>query len=299
MVLFSLALCVSSAWATPVQAQEDMPCDDAMPAEVRGDVEALTLRGISCFEQEDYLRALGFYRRAYNISRDPLLAAAIGRSMDELGLWGTAKSYYLRYLRSGKADADGQAGIRKRLADLNERLESSSARLTFRSNPTRARVYLELGGDTRESLGVTSMSMRLAPGSYTLIFEQKGYYASTQTVNLGEGERKELDVELVPLDAAFNLDTRDRKRLGIITISSSVPVLILGFTAAGIGRRNAPPRPALEIGGFGVGALGLAGVVTGIVLTTTRAPSDRERERARRSVSPLFAPGYAGVPVTF
>ncbi|MEM1349391.1 MAG: PEGA domain-containing protein [Myxococcota bacterium] len=266
---------------------------------MRGDVEVLTLRGVSCFEQEDYLRALGYYRRAYNISRDPLLAAAIGRSMDELGLWGTAKSYYLRYLRSGKADAKGQARIRGRLAELNTRLEKNSARLLFRSNPTRARVYLELGGDTRESLGVTSMSLRLAPGTYTLVFEQKGYYAAKQTIELSKRERRELDVDMVPLDAAFNLDTRARKRLGILTIGASVPVVILGPTLTAISRRASRPMPALEVGGIGVGALGLAGVVTGIILVTTRASSDRARMREARAISPVVAPGWAGVHISF
>ncbi len=230
--LLTLVLGLTSAPALAIAQAVAASCDDYVAPEGREDSAALTLRGVACFEAHDYGRALGYYRRAYAIDRSPLLEAAIGRTMHELGLWSTARSYYERFLRSQQAqtDAENRQRIQERLDTLKKELVAQGGLVSLRAAPTQTAAYLELPNGHRESLGNTPMALRLAPGSHTLVFERRGYYPSTQRIRVREGQTQVIEAELVSQDAPFNVTGRQLKRAGAITAGVSAPLLAAGLT---------------------------------------------------------------------
>ena len=270
----------------------DEPCEDYLTPETRRDLATLTMRGTACFDQRRYGQALRFYREAFTQERTPLLEAAIGRTMHELGLWSTARAYYKRYLGSelARRDPDSRQRILDRLVSLQNDLRDKGATLTLTAAPTRTYVYLELPNHHRESLGATPMTLRLGPGQYTLIFEKRGYYPHTATLRLEPNAKQLVEAELVPQSATFNLPARSLRRVGTITIASALPVAVAGGVLAAVGYSNISEAQTLIQGrredqilqadrdmlargtsqrawGHGLLIIGSAALLTGAVLT--------------------------------
>lgn len=236
-ILSSGALALVSSTETLAGEQ---PCTSYTAPELRKDVEALTLQGIACFESKNYAQALHHYRQAFALSSSPLLEAAIGRSMHELGLWSAARSYYQRYLRSSQARQDraGSARIEERLKTLERQLSKEASVLLFRSQPTQTSIFLQMPSGRRESLGRAPMALRFGPGRYTFVFERKGYHERTQTVNLDKKQRVTLNPELIPQDAAFTFESRTYRQVGWTTLSVGVPTMVAGAVLWNVGSNN-------------------------------------------------------------
>ena len=292
--LFLLVMLVSA----PLSAQPKLTCeDDYIPPEHRDDAMALTLKGIACFEATSYAQALTYYRRAYAISPSPLLDAAIGRSMHELGMWGAARAYYQRYLSRG--DAEGRGKIEERLSELERQLAEEAATLSLTSSPQAARVFLLGESGHTEDLGVTPMTTRLAPGKYTILFEASGFYASQKIALLSPKEADEVDAELVPQGATFNIEARRVRRIGATTMLISAPIAIAGGVLSITGK---PENRPFGYGMVFIGGTGLlaGGVVKVLGYRRDGAPSVApapEKEEKNVFFSPLFSRRSIGLRV--
>lgn len=311
----------------PKQAQAKTQCRDYVPPELRKNAEALTLQGVACFEAKQYGKALRHYRQAFTYAHTPFLEAAIGRSMHELGMWSAARAYYQRFLSSSTADTDpaGKRLIKKRLNALQKQLKKRGSTVSFKAHPTRTYVYLALPNGHRESLGATPMALKMAPGSYTFIFERRGYHASKEEITLDAASKHELDVELVPQNAPFNISARTYKQVGITTIACGIPILTAGGILWSIGANrvneaetligekmadqvSADDRALLDSGtsqaswGRGLFILGSAAVITGSVLTITGYAQEsdakniegKKRKRRASNFTPWIGWSQAG-----
>lgn len=300
------ALFVCALGAPAASAAPDPKCeDDYVPPEIREDAMALTLQGIACFEVTYYTRALIFYRRAYQISPSPLLEAAIGRSLHEIGLWGAAHAYYRRYLRRAEDDPEGRAKIEERLAELERQLEEEAATITITSTPNTARVLLIDHTGHTEDLGFTPVSTRMAPGKYKIEIEKLGYYSRESEVILSRKEQDELDVELVPQGATFNLESRRIRRIGTTTMLVSAPIAVAGGVLSITGDADRKP---LGYGMLFVGSLGLisGGVVTALGYRRDGGPSIEQpdeqpdaKPKKSAMLQPLVSPGFIGMGLGF
>lgn len=286
--------------------EEDEACDDYVTPETRRDLGTLTTRGTACFDKKLYGKALKFYRQAFAMERTPLLEAAIGRTMHELGLWSTARSYYKRYLASDVARQDpaNRQRILDRLVTLQKEVRDSGTTLKLQAAPTRTYVYLELDNGHRESLGATPMTLKLAPGSYKIIFEKRGYYPRIETISLDAHDLEEIEAELVPQDATFNIEARTMRRVGTTTFAFAVPVVVAGGILSAIGSNNAEQAQTLidaqapgevlstdrdalarantqQKWGNGLLIIGSAAIVTGAVLAIVGYTQDGPPEQAK------------------
>ncbi len=280
----------------------DRCVDDYLPPEARRDPDILTARGLACFQSEKYARALHYYRRAFQLSQDPLLEAVIGRSMHELGLWGAAKAYYERYLARA-ADKDGAGCIRERLAELEHQLGTRAATVTVQTSPSATHLWLETETGHREDLGNAPMTTRLAPGTYTLVVERIGYYPARETIDLALKAQETVEVELVPQGATFNIPSRRLRRIGAVTLTASTLTLAAGGFTALSGDR--PWRPL----GHGLLFVGSAGLITGSVTSLIGArrdgappslkPAEDRNTSPKTSVMPQLGIGRVGISVSF
>lgn len=305
-LILSIALSAPGLAAAKDTEQEDEACDDYVTPETRRDLGTLTTRGTACFDKKLYGKALKFYRQAFAMERTPLLEAAIGRTMHELGLWSTARAYYKRYLASDVARQDpaNRQRILDRLVTLQKEVRDSGTTLKLQAAPTRTYVYLELENGHRESLGATPMTLKLAPGSYKIIFEKRGYYPRIETVSLDAHDLEEVEAELVPQDATFNIEARTLRRVGTTTLAFAVPVVVAGGILTAIGANNADqaqtlidaqaPGPVMPADrdalarantqqkwGSGLLIIGSAAIVTGAVLTVVGYTQDGPPEQAK------------------
>lgn len=297
------ALLLVVATTSIANAAPDSKCeDDYVPPEIRQDAMALTLQGVACFEVTYYSRALIFYRRAYEISPSPLLEAAIGRSLHELGLWGAAHAYYRRYLRRAEDDPEGRAKIKERLAELERQLAEEAANVTVTSTPDGARILLIDHNGHTEDMGTTPLTTRMAPGKYTIEVEKLGYYSRQKEIILSRKEQDELDVELVPQGATFNLESRRIRRIGTTTMLVSAPIAVAGGLLSFTGE---PDRRPFGYGMVLVGSLGLVsgGIVTAIGHKRDGSPSitpaEDTKPQKKAQFQPLISPGFVGLGMGF
>ncbi len=196
--------------------------------ETSRDTLELTMLGVACFERGEFGQALAFYRRAYAQSREPLLEAAIGRSLHELGLYSSAKLYYELYLQHERVDTDGRTRITQRAKRLESQLADSSATVTIDAFPGSAQVFIQTHEGHRELLGTTPLTTQLEPKKYTITLEQALFHPETFTVNPSPGDTIEARRELVPQRATFNLTTRATRRIGTTTFLVGLPILAAG-----------------------------------------------------------------------
>lgn len=230
-----LAICLtsgvlmSSAHAQTKSSPNRCPAG-LIPRETARDTLDLTMRGVACFERGEFGRALTFYRTAYAKSREPLLEAAIGRSLHELGLYSSAKLYYDLYLQHERVDTDGRKRIQERADRLESQLKDVAASVTLDAFPGSAKVFIQTQEGHRELLGNTPLTTQLEPKKYTIVLEQVDFLPETFTINPSPGDTIKEQHELVPQRSTFNLTTRTTRRIGAITFLAGLPILTTGAT---------------------------------------------------------------------
>lgn len=263
--------------------------------ETARDTLELTMLGVACFERGEFGQALSFYRTAYARSREPLLEAAIGRSLHELGLYSSAKVYYDLYLQHERVDSDGRQRIEERAQRLDAQLQDSAARVSLDAFPGNARVFIQTHEGHRELLGTTPLTTSLEPKKYTITLEQKGFLPETFTVNPSPGDDIDVQRELVPQRATFNLTTRATRRIGAITLLTGLPILTTGATLRLLDRplTRRESQAVMLVGGttMAVGAT--------IMLIGYRRERRLRLDHQTLTLSTHISPAWSGVTLTW
>lgn len=284
-----------SATATAQAPNECGPVGAYIPPESRQDVTAMALRGLDCFRLGRFGQALALYRLAYTRGSDPLLEAAIGRSLHELGLWSAARSYYSLYLKNEQRDQDGRARIEERLSELDKQLDVA-ATLTVNVSKSGATILIGPAGQGRhrEDMGSSPSTSKLRPGVYEIRVEEEGYHVSVQEVELRPEQEVNVDVELIPQRAAFTLTTRQYRRAGALTMLGAAPFITIGGVVAIAGDEDSRAT------GYAMLFAGSLALVTGGALTAIGHQRERQLEREQDAAfTPYVAPNEAGFTLTW
>ncbi|MFU8802506.1 MAG: tetratricopeptide repeat protein, partial [Bradymonadaceae bacterium] len=347
-VLCALCLFISLFISLPVLAEstgseETESAAVPPPAECRTyvaphqktDVTALTLLGVACFEAGDYPQALHFYLAALEISDPIMLRAAIGRALHELGIYSAAKFFYEDYLTHA-GDVDGAQRIRERLRTLEKEIEEEGGSFYVTAIPPQATVYLVLDNGDWFELGTGSAEASLKSGKYQIQIRHPDYYPHQIDLNLREGtSQREVDVELVPSSATFDVTARQWRRAGAWTMGASTPLLIGGLTLLAASAQTSKSvseidlddadrdtrdglllerqqrhdrADRLQFWGITGTAVGATGMLIGAVFyvsgrksvsTDDEAVSLEGDGHSRRTAAPWIGPGQVGVTVSW
>lgn len=239
-----LALTTTPAFA---QSSGGEPCPSYLPPEDATDATQLSLRGVACFENGEYLKALIYYRKAYSISKSAVLRGGIGRSLQELGQPDLARQYYEDYLAVASSSTDGYSKIQQRLDDVRETLKTTTSEVTITSSPGDAEVFVVLDGEYWEPLGTTPVKLRMSEGQHRLIFRKSDYQTREQVVDVSASDATtEVEAELVSQDATFNVADRQWRQRGAYLMLASIPAFAASAAFFVIGEDRLDEADALR-----------------------------------------------------
>ncbi len=266
-------------------------CDTHLPSEKQSDPTQLTMRGIACFETNQFLKALRFYRQAFRVEPSSVLTAAIGRALQELKLPSLAKPYFIEYLAKEKLSEEAAAKINLQLEKIDAQLKVAGDLNVVTSEPG-ATVFLIVAGTQWEELGMSPLSIKLSEGNYELMVKKEGFITKSTSIKMVNGKKTTTFVELNDVNQNFQLSQRSWRRTGTYFIYGSVPLLIAGTTLFTIGQIKTNDAkvadnyltsdPLVKSGsqfktfGLVTGAVGVVGLIAGIVfyLNGTGGESD-------------------------
>ena len=151
--------------------------------------------GVERLDARDFVRALGEFRVAYALWKNPKILLNIGTCLRELGRDAEAANAYARYLRDPEADAARGVEVTSALREIDE----SVSRLDIRVSAPDARVLVD-GGDHAE--WHRDEPLRVAPGTHTVVADKIGVSPAVATVSVARGETRVVELVLSESAAA-------------------------------------------------------------------------------------------------
>jgi hypothetical protein len=242
--LASLLVLVSLSGSALAQTSEP---SEATREQARG----LAAQGYDALQRKEYARAEDLFRRADALVHAPTIVVDHARALVGLGRLVEAHERYELVMREGlptnvpwswqRAAADAE----RELAELKPRLAWLTIRVRGPSKPT---VEIDDRDIPRAALGVRRAT---DPGAHVIKVRASGYGSKEQSVTLGEGEVKELEVSL----------ELEGDAVGRAELDEQLPE---ERARAAARARTAAPNNTLAYVMLGIGGAGLVtGAVTG------------------------------------
>ncbi len=307
-------------------------CPSIIPVSRKNDATYLSLKGVKCFEAQEFSRAYALYSRALELEPNATLYGAIGRVLHELGLYTLAASYYREYLDlSSSSDSTGTQLIQNRLRQLEEQLATQAGTIRVTSEPSQATVYLILPDQDWLELGPTPVQFAARTGRHKIVVVHDGFYRQHHTVNLNRnGKTAHVTAELVPEDAVFDITARQWRKAGTWTMISGSPVLLTGVTLLLVGTQDLATANSYSLGetghtpaekrtlinrgnslrtwGIATASVGTAAIITGAILyingnapPAANAPSTRQnaQQQPAARLTPFWGVNQIGVQLSW
>jgi hypothetical protein len=239
----------------------------------REQARTLAAQGYEALQRSDFVAAENLFRRADALVHAPTIVVDHARALVGLGRLVEAHERYELVLREGmptnvpwswqRAAADAE----RELATLKPRL----AWLTLRVNgPSKPKVEIDDRDVPGAALGVRRAT---DPGVHTVKVRASGYIPKEQSVTLGEGEPKELEITL-------EVDPNSMKRAELEEEQHPEEARARGGAKSDSGPNNTLAFVLLGVGGVGIAT----GVVTGSMALGVR--SDLDKECVNRTCKP-------------
>src|SRR6478609_8378647 len=323
LVALCLGLMCMMSFATPVWAE---------PSEAdRATARALALEGHGALKNKDYTTAADRFGRADALVHAPTLVVDWARALQGLGRYVEAHEKYELVLREG-VDSSAPKSWLRALEDAKKELEALKPRLGWVTvslhEPAEATVRIDGVPVPPAAIGVKRAA---DPGFPEVTVSAPGYEPFKQTVTVGPGEEKTVEVSLrklpettssriTPLNDAHRPRPKSdtRRVLSYATLGVGAASLVAGGVTGGLFLRK---RASLQdecidvkcphtstkklstyhLYGYVSGvtlAVGVAGVGTGLVLLLT-APKAEETASNGFTVRPLVGLGTIGAEGTF
>ncbi len=248
---WALGLIVSMA-STPAFASDPTPED-------RTTARELALEGHKALQAGDYALAVDRFTRAVRLVHAPTLLVDLGRSYMGLGRLVQAHETFQQVMREGVA-ADAPAPWHKALQvarDEDNALKPRLAWVTIRVEGASApRVKLD-----EEDLPAASIGVKRAvdPGTRNVVADAEGFLTERGTVELREGETRELKLWL-KRDPDYRPPPKPRP-------SRERRVIVVQAPPS---RQRTPAYVAFGVGGAGL----ILGSVSGVLMLKARADLD-------------------------
>lgn len=233
----------------------------------RATARALALEGHAALERKDFAAAADRFGRADTLVHAPTLVVDWARALQGLGRFVEAHEKYELVLREG-VDSTAPKSWLRALEEAKKELGTLKPRLAWVTvvlkDPPDARVTLDGVVVPPAAVGVKRAA---DPGFPEVTVSAPGYESFKQTVSVGPGEEKLLEVSLkkLPETAAASTATTDAYRP----------------------RHKSDTRRVLSYVALGVGGASLvaAGVTTGLALRKRSALKDECQGEVCRSSS--------------
>ena len=185
LALFTV-LVLTHAGAGAVAAQSDPGRD----AEARGLFEA----GRAAFDQGRYQDALGYFDRAYQLSRRPQLLYNLGQVHDRLRHDEEALTAFQQYLKQVPG-AENRAEVEHRIQAMRQAMYGS---LHFTLSPANAEVWVDGEAKQLDNTG----RLQVTTGSHEILVRAEGHDELRQRMNVRGGDMIELPISLQPSDGS-------------------------------------------------------------------------------------------------
>ncbi len=218
----------------------------------RATARSLALEGHTALQSQDFKTAADRFGRADSLVHAPTLVVDWARALQGLGRLVEAHEKYELVLREGVNQSSPKSWLRA-LEEAKKEVEALKPRLAWLTvvlqEPPEATVTLDGTTIPAAALGVRRAA---DPGSRVVRVSADGYEPHEETISLGAGSEKSLEVSLKKLP--------DAPSTAGVTVDSAAPV------ASGSGRK------ILMYVAFGVGGAGLAaGGITGALALGKRS----------------------------
>lgn len=223
----------------------------------RATARALALEGHTALEQKDFKTATDRFGRADALVHAPTLVVDWARALQGMGRFVEAHEKYELVLREGVTSTSPKSWLRA-LEDAKKELDALKPRLGWLTivlkEPLDATVKIDGVLVPAAAVGVKRAA---DPGFPKVLVSAPGYESFEQTVSVGPGEEKSLEVSLTKLPDA--------------------PLAPQPATDVYRPRQSSDTRRVLTYVAFGLGGAGLvAGGVTGSLALRKRADLDKE-----------------------
>lgn len=235
-------------------------------AEEKAAARSLAQQGAEALQNKNYSEAIDLLSRAEAIIHAPPHLLLIGRGQVGLGKLVAARETFLKIIRE-ELPANAPAAFKRAQEDAQTELTAIEPRIgSLRivltgpgaADPSKVTVKLDEQGVTSALIGV---HRPIDPGKHVVTATAAGRSPVTQEVSLGDGEKKEVSLE-VEAPAAATPD---------------------GQTGGGVGPtgpekpQKSSPLKYVGIAGMGLGG---AGIITGAVFTAMFVSKSNEADEA-------------------
>lgn len=306
----------------------------AEPSEAdRATARALALEGHGALKNKDYQTAIDRFSRADALVHAPTLVVDWARALQGLGRYVEAHEKYELVLREG-VDASAPKSWQRALEEAKKELDLLKPRLGWVTvvlrEPESASVRLDGVLVPAAAVGVKRAA---DPGFPEVTVSAPGYATFKQTLTVGPGEEKTVEVTLrkLPASRAPRTSVPDdayrprqkshtRRVLSYVALGVGGVGLVAGSVTGGLALRkrgmlqdrcfadgDCPPSQQSRIDRYhlygtlsGVTyAVGIAGLGTGLVLLLTEPKSKPDSARAGLELRPLIGLGQLGAEGSF
>lgn len=319
--LLCVMLSTATAWAEPTEAD-------------RATARALALEGHNALKNKDYASAADRFGRADALVHAPTLVVDWARALQGLGRYVEAHEKYELVLREG-VDNTAPKSWQRALEEAKKELDALKPRLGWVTvvlqEPAQATVRIDGALVPAAAIGVKRAA---DPGFPEVTVSAPGYAPFKQTLTVGPGEEKTIEVSLRklppapsanqgPVDDAFRPRQRNEMRRTLTYVAFGVGGAGLAAWAT-TGALYLHKRSQLNDACTGAGdachenqdtrlhrknmygtisgisfGVGLAGVGTGLVLLLTEPKSRPETPSAKLTVRPMIGFGAFGAEGSF
>jgi len=316
--LVCVLLFAAPVWAEPSEAD-------------RATARALALEGHTALKNKDFAAAADRFGRADALVHAPTLVVDWARSLQGLGRYVEAHEKYELVLREG-VDSSAPKSWLRALEDAKKELDALKPRLGWVTvslhEPAEAAVRIDGVLVPPAAIGVKRAA---DPGFPEVTVSAPGYEPFKQTVTVGPGEEKTIEVSLrklpevassskTPLNDAYRprQKSNTRRVLSYTTLGVGAASLVAGGVTGGLFLRkraslqddcadtSCPLTSRKKINtyhlyGYVSGvtlAVGVAGLGTGLALLLTE-PKSQDTASKSITVRPLVGLGTIGAEGTF
>jgi hypothetical protein len=200
----AVSLVLSTASFASVSALTEQPAR----AETSPQVDALFKRGVEFYKEADFRAAVVEFKRAYEVSnKDYRVLYNIAQCEYQLTNYVGALNAFEKYLADGgeKIKEDKRSEVNAEIGKLKARIGT----VTVKVEPAGAQVVVD--GDV---MGKAPLSepVKLNPGSHKVEVTASGYERALESVEIGSGDVRSLDVKLKPTPIAPPPPTGDGEK---------------------------------------------------------------------------------------
>lgn len=157
-------------------------------------VELARLRyrqGVEAYQAKRYREAIDYFLEADRLAPNAALSFNIARAYENTDDPAATLRWYRDYLRRAP-EAPDRPEIEAVIHGLEKRLAAKGVQqVTIQSDPTQADLTID-----GRSVGVTSWTGEIAPGTHNLLLEHDGYAAREQTFEVPADHAAEISVTL-------------------------------------------------------------------------------------------------------